>query len=211
MGGGSAPIVAFDVDGTLTTRDTFGPFLVRVVGPARVVAAFATHPRAAATALGRGERDILKAAVLADVFAGLAAYNVDALGRAHADRIAESWLRPDVVSRLRWHQREGHTVALVSASLGCYLRPLAERLGVAHVLCTELEVGPGHRLTGRMIGSNCRGPAKVARLVEQFGPDAPIAFAYGNSEGDRELLAAATSAVWVGRRSVAPWPDAVSV
>ena len=73
------------------------------------------------------------------------------------------------MSRLRWHQREGHTVAFVSASLGCYLRPLAERLGVEHVLCTELEVGTGDRLTGRMMGSNCRGQAKVDRLAELFG------------------------------------------
>ena len=209
MAAGAGSIAAFDVDGTLTTRDTFGAFLVRVAGPARVVAAFASNPRAAASAVGRGDRDVLKAAVLADLFAGLAAHKVEALGREHADRIARGWLRADVVSRLRWHQRQRHTVVLVSASLGAYLRPLAEHLGVDHVLCTELEVGPGERLTGRIQGRNCRGPAKVERLAEQFGDGVAVAYAYGNSEGDRELLALAEEAVRVGRRALRPAPTVV--
>ena len=78
-----------------------------------------------------------------------------------------------------------------------------------HVLCTELEVDAGKRLTGRMVGANCRGQAKVDRVAERFGPEVPIAYAYGNSEGDRELLALATEAVWVGRRPLSAVPAAV--
>ena len=37
----------------------------------------------------------------------------------------------------------------------------------------------------------------------------PVAYAYGNSEGDRELLALAAEAVWVGRRPLSAAPAAV--
>ena len=93
---------------------------------------------------------------------------------------------------------------LVSASLGCYVRPLAERLGIGVVLCTELEVGEGDRLSGRMVGGNCRGQAKADRVMARFGT--PLAYAYGNSRGDRELLALATQPVWVGHRALRPLP-----
>ena len=52
-----------------------------------------------------------------------------------------------------------------------------------------------------MIGPNCRGAEKVRRLTDWLGGEAPgRLWAYGNSSGDRELLAAAHEPTWVGRR-----------
>ena len=62
------------------------------------------------------------------------AFGMAALITGHLD---DSWLRADTVSRLRWHQRMGHRIVLVSASLSPYLRPLGRRLGVDAVLCAE--------------------------------------------------------------------------
>ena len=61
-----------------------------------------------------------------------------------------------------------------------------------------------HRLTGRMAGPNCRGPEKVARLEEWLaarcdGEPAHV-FAYGDSAGDRDLLARADVATRVRPR-----------
>ncbi|HRE03597.1 MAG TPA: HAD-IB family hydrolase, partial [Ilumatobacteraceae bacterium] len=103
-------------------------------------------------------------------------------------------LRPDTSARLAWHQRQGHQVVLVSASLGAYLRPLAERLGLDGVLCTDGVVGADGRYTGDLRDGNCRGPEKQRRLAEWMFAngvaDAPV-WAYGDSTGDREMLAAA--------------------
>ena len=74
------------------------------------------------------------------------------------------------------------------------------------MLCTELEVGEGDRLTGRMVGGNCRGQAKADRVVARFGTGTLLAYAYGNSRGDRELLALAAQPVWVGHRALRPLP-----
>ena len=109
--------------------------------------------------------------------------------------------RPEMVERIRWHQEEGHEVVIVSASLRAYLDPVVEHLGLDGVCAVELEVGDDGRLTGRMIGPNCRGAEKVRRLTDWLGGESPgRLWAYGNSSGDRELLAAAHEPIWVGRR-----------
>jgi phosphatidylglycerophosphatase C len=89
---------------------------------------------------------------------------------------------------------------IVSASLGAYLRPIAEQLRFDAVLCTELEVGTDGVLTGRMDGPNVRGLEKARRL-DHFLDGRPAAvWAYGDSSGDRELWARADHAVRVTRR-----------
>jgi phosphatidylglycerophosphatase C len=46
-------------------------------------------------------------------------------------------------------------------------------------------------VTGGFVGRNCRGPEKVVRLKAAFGPDFELKAAYGDTGGDREMLAAA--------------------
>jgi phosphatidylglycerophosphatase C len=101
--------------------------------------------------------------------------------------------------RLRWHAEQGHEVVLVSASLDVYLAEVTRRLGANALLCTTLEVDDG-KVTGRLIGGNCRGPEKAKRLRTHLG-DAPASiWAYGDSSGDRELLAMADHRFRVTRR-----------
>ena len=84
-------------------------------------------------------------------------------------------LRPEMLERVRWHRAEGHAVVIVSASLGAYLRPLAERLGIDAALAVELVTDADGMLTGEVVGElNTRGPEKVARLRawadQRYGP-----------------------------------------
>ena len=185
-----ASLAAFDVDHTLTRRDCVLPFLRRVAGDWAVLQAGARHlPILTQVALRRADRDVAKAALLGSIFAGRAAGDIAAKGRAHAHDTYANWMRPDTLARLRWHQSQGHPTALVSASLGAYLHPLGELLGVDHVFCTELEHDDQTgALTGRMLGRNCRGPEKVARL-EMFLGRPEAVWAYGDSAGDTEMLA----------------------
>lgn len=187
----SLPVVAaFDVDGTLTTRDCVVPFLRELVGTVTLVGAVARRPAAASGALLRRDRDALKALAVG-ACRGRPASEVDRAGRAFADTRARQWLRPDTTARLRWHLAEGHRVVLVSASLRPYLEPLGEHLGVSDVLCTTFETDGSGTLTGRLLGANCRGPEKAERLRVWLGGETAEIWAYGDSSGDRELLALA--------------------
>jgi phosphatidylglycerophosphatase C len=197
---GHPGVAAFDFDGTLARRDTLVPFLRHVCGTPRVVAA------SARAALRARDRDTLKVGAIGHLFRGRTAAEVDTLGRAYVPTLVEL-LRPEMVERVRWHRGEGHAVLIVSASLGVYLRPLADRLRLDAALAVELVTGADGVLTGAVVGDlNTRGPEKVARLrawtAQRFGADVPFElWAYGDSAGDEELLALADHPTWVGRRA----------
>jgi phosphatidylglycerophosphatase C len=193
-------VAAFDFDGTLTQRDTLLPFLRRAHGTWAVV-------RASARAAHRArDRDAFKVAMLGGLFRGWSSARLDALGHAYVPDLVRV-LRPESAARLDWHRREGHAVVIVSASLGAYLRPLADHLAIDAALAVELVVDGGGVLTGEVVGGlNTRGPEKVARLRAwldgRFGSASEVElWAYGDSSGDDELLAAADHPTWVGRRA----------
>lgn len=199
------PVAAFDFDGTLSRRDTFLPFLQRVCGAQRLYRALArSGPALSRMAVGRADRDAVKDALLVRLLAGHPADELAEQGLAYAEFLRSSdRLRPDTVARARDHLERGHHVVVVSASPSVYLEPLAAALGFQAALATRLEVDGG-LVTGRMLGGNCRGPEKVARLETWLAGRAPRIYAYGNSSGDRELLARADVGVMVRPRTVLP-------
>lgn len=193
-------LAAFDVDGTLTRHDTFVPFLVRVAGRAQVSSTFAVA--GAATLRRRGvDRDALKEDVCRRILRGRSRAELEQLGERHAAQVLGSSLRPDVLGRLRAHQAAGHHVVLVSASLDLYLGPVAAALDV-DVLCTTVAF-VDDRATGELVGGNCRAAEKLRRLDAyrlEGRIDGPV-WAYGDSRGDDEMLAAADHAVRVVKRT----------
>jgi phosphatidylglycerophosphatase C len=200
-------VAAFDVDGTLTRSDCVTPFLLRAAG-ARLPLALLRHPVALVHALVRRDRDRLKELACA-ALRGLDGAALDRLGsdfgRIHVSRR----LRDDTTSRLRRHRELGHTVILASASLEPYVRPLGELLGVDGFVCTRLELDAAGRVTGRLLGANCRGPEKARRVAEWLAAaDLTTAerWAYGDSAGDDEMLAAADHPVRVDGILIGPEP-----
>jgi HAD superfamily hydrolase (TIGR01490 family) len=202
-------VAAFDFDGTLTRGGSVWPFLVAIRGRRPVVTAGVVLAGRLALAAAFGGRfaDEAKEALFRRTLAGLRADELAgpaaAFGRSHYRRHA----RADVRARLEWHRTRGHRIVIVSASLDCYLAPLAADLGVG-LVATRLAVGPDGRLTGSYDGRNCRGSEKLARVRQWMaetgdttgaGAITDVLWAYGNSDGDRQLLGAADVGVDVGR------------
>jgi len=200
-------VAAFDVDGTLTTRDCVTPFLRRAAGR-RLWTTLLRHPLALAASLAYRDRDRLKE-LACGALRGSESSRMDMLGEAFAREIETGLLRADTVARLRHHQELGHAVILASASLDPYLVPLGASLGVDGVVCTVLERGADGRLTGRLAGANCRGAEKARRvrawLEAESREDAEL-WAYGDSSGDDELLALADHPLRVDGVRVDPEP-----
>lgn len=193
MPGTPTTIAAFDFDGTLTSRDSVVPFLRRFTSAGRFAAALLPRVARLLPAATRRDRDRLRAIATELVFRGRPASEVAEQASAHAVEISATGLRDDTVARLRWHLDNGHLVVIVSASYEDYLRPVAAQLGDVAVLGTRLEVDDGV-CTGRLAGANCRGAEKVRRLERWLAErsldrgDLTV-FAYGDSSGDREMLA----------------------
>lgn len=192
-------VAAFDVDGTLTTRDCVRPFLVSVGGWHGVIFAVLRRPFTSLRAAVRRDRDAFKTVLVGGVLRRRPIADVDAIGRQFADLVEREWLRPDTVARWRWHQRAGHRMVLVSASLAPYLRPLGAKLGAHAVLCAEPK-RDGTTYGDGLEGTNCRRAEKVRRLdawLAAEGLSQATLWAYGDSTGDTELLARADHPLWV--------------
>jgi phosphatidylglycerophosphatase C len=211
--GARRTVAAFDFDGTISRRDTLVPFLGRVVGRRRVATTLVGRgPQLAGMLAGRVDRDAEKEELIRRLLRGRTTAEIETAGAAYADALwAAGAFRPEIRERLAWHREEGHDIVIVSASLRDYLAPLAPRLGADHVIACTLESEPDGRLTGELVGGNCRGVEKVRRLeawLASVGHDDPEVYAYGDSSGDDELLARADHPVRVGSARRRPRPPA---
>jgi putative phosphoserine phosphatase/1-acylglycerol-3-phosphate O-acyltransferase len=88
------------------------------------------------------------------------------------------------------HLAEGHVVAIVSGATKFVVKPLAEHLGIKHLLYTRLEVEKG-RFTGRAVEPICFEDGKIywlQQLVEDQNIDLAKSYFYSDSITDLPLL-----------------------
>ncbi len=208
-GGSPQPVVAFDFDGTITSRDTFRYFLAKITTNSALAASLLRiAPQLAKGARGGAARDEAKRALCRQVLTGLHRVEAEGAAATAAEEIVRSLIRPDSAARIRWHQAEGHRIIVVSASFESYVRPVVAELGIDEVIATRWGIDPeSNLLTGELDGPNVRSDAKVALLEAHLGGPCELAYAYGNSGGDAAMLARAEHRIWVGRRPI-PAPDA---
>jgi putative phosphoserine phosphatase/1-acylglycerol-3-phosphate O-acyltransferase len=120
---------------------------------------------------------------------------------AEAWRMSEAWfesmLRQYITDagreRIQWHRRQGHHVAIVSASTPYAVRPVAADLDLGEAfIATELEVHEG-RFTGKVLEPACYGDGKVVRALlyaGRHGIDLQKSYFYSDSASDLPLLEA---------------------
>jgi len=194
-----APIVAaFDLDGTLTEGGSVFLWLRRLAGTGRAYrAALRLLVPLTVGALRSSQwADSAKERLFHALLAGRDLGQVTEVSRAFAVEHLEHEGRARLIERLEWHRSMGHDVVIVSASPQIYVDVVGEVLEANGALGTRLAVDPRGQLTGSYLGKNCRGTEKMRRLSEWIEgreyPVAPVIYAYGNSRGDRRLLAGAT-------------------
>ncbi len=190
---GSQPIVAFDFDGTLTTRDSFTLFVAWRAGPIRYRwGLLRLAPEIVLYPILR-DRGRLKASAIREFLSDLTVPQLAESAEAFAQSWTERLLRPDALAAWRRWRDQGALMVIVTASPEVLIAPFARRLGADHLIGTQLAVDENDRITGALKGQNCRGPEKARRLMDQFGTDLALAAAYGDTGGDREMLAMAAT------------------
>lgn len=193
-------LALFDFDGTVTTGNTYSPFMRYVSRPARVrQGRLAFAPWLLGYRLGLVPGAVLRTRVSQFVLGGRRAEDIRRLGERYAREVLPGVLRPQAMARIAWHQARGDRVVLVSASLDAYLAPWCREHGI-DLICSELEAVQG-MLTGRYRHGDCAGPAKAARVRERYRlADYPMIHAYGDTREDREMLALAHCPVFRWRQ-----------
>ncbi|MEY2343366.1 HAD-IB family hydrolase [Acidithiobacillus sp. IBUN Pt1247-S3] len=207
------PWVAFDLDGTLTRQETLAHFLYYSLGPWRASRLLLRSlPDLLAYGLGRQSNAQTKERVLRRCLGGQDYALVEEQGRRFAQQGLSPLLLAPVWQRFLAHRQRGDRLVLVTATLGVYARPWALAVGFEAVIATELERDTNDRVTGRLLGPNCFGPEKARRLQTEL-QIASLDYAYGNSRGDREMLALARHPVCICKangygRDLSDWPGA---
>ncbi len=91
---------------------------------------------------------------------------------------------------LAMHRALGHTIVLLTSSTRYFAGPLAEALGIEHVLCTRLGVKDG-RFDGTLELPACYGAGKVhhaQRFCDERGIDLERSYFYTDSYTDLPML-----------------------
>ena len=186
------PIVAFDFDGTLSFRDSFMAFLAWRAGPLGFAVGLLRLSPPALAYLAHRDRGRLKAAAVRVFLRGAAREELIQSCTAFANSpLGLRLIRPDAEQYWREWRERGARLVIVTASPEEIVAPFAQRLGADVVIATRLSFDPARRVAGGLEGLNCRGEEKVRRLRAGFGTGLELAAAYGDSSGDREMLAIA--------------------
>lgn len=179
-------IAIFDLDGTLTWRDTFVDFMVGYVRrrPARGLRLWRVPLVLARFFAGGLDRGLLKQRLIQVFMQGDERAAIDSWAQTFAGQTLRSGCRSEALALLREHRRAGDFVVLLSASPDLYVPKIGALLAVNRVICTEIAFD-GDRLSGALLSPNRRGEEKrrcLAQLKREF-PGATIS-AYGNSSSD---------------------------
>ena len=184
-------LFAFDFDGTLTTRDTLIAFIRYACGTPRFLLGFLLHaPLLVLMKLRLYSNGKAKLRLFSWFFRGMPIETFDTLCQSFAST-HRHLLRPETVRLLQQALSEGSEVLVVSASIDNWVQPF---FPAVTVLGTQIEVIDG-RLSGRFLTPNCYGQEKVRRILALHPVRSSYRLtAYGDSRGDRELLAFADEA-----------------
>src|SRR5690606_2079418 len=93
-------------------------------------------------------------------------------------------------SDLAEHRAKGHFLLIITATNDFVTRPIAEQLGVDHLLATTAEFRDGV-YTGEISGVPCYREGKVTRLqawLRDSGHDLKGSYFYSDSQNDLPLL-----------------------
>lgn len=184
-------IAAFDFDGTLTYCDSLLPFLCFSAGSLTTIGRLAIQsPQLISYVFGKASRQETKEGVLKRFLPLMSFEEATAKGEQFASNCLNRLVRAEGIKCLQWHLDRGHRCILVSANIDLFLIPWAKQMGFHDIITSRCEIGDNGLFTGRLVGLNCWGPEKVRRLQELIGSrEQYLLYAYGDSRGDRELLA----------------------
>lgn len=193
-------LALFDLDHTLLPIDSdyeWGQFLVRTGAVDGAV--FARRNEVFFAQYMAGTLDSHE--YLAFALGTLAAFPRPQLDLMHA-RFMQEVIQPAILAParalLQQHHDQGDLVAIVTATNHFVTAPIAQALGVAHLIAAMPELDLAGNLTGALLGSPTQGAGKVLHThawLEQMGHrlnDFERSYFYSDSHNDLPLLSIVT-------------------
>ncbi len=125
----------------------------------------------------------------ARVMRGVKEEEFEQVGRRVFEESLGSRIHPEARAIVEAHKRRGHTVAVVSSATRFQVEPVAEELGIDHVLASQLEVRDGV-LTGEIVSPSCYGEGKASaarKLATEIGIDLDFERSWFYTDSDEDL------------------------
>ncbi len=181
-------LALFDFDGTIIKKDSLLHFTRYALGRKKfIIGLIRLAPMLLQFKMKRLNNTQAKERFLRYFFRGWPENEFYTVARRYALNTIDRLVRPRARARLSHHQKQGHRIVVVSASLQAWLQPWCDKNNF-ELIAGKAETQNG-RLTGRLALPNCYGAEKVRRLHEKYDLKAcSTIFAYGDSRGDKEML-----------------------
>lgn len=194
-------VAYFDFDGTLSKFDTFFLGLISVVGLKKMIV---NLHKLIIVLINYYVKKLSKAQAKEEIVTIL----LKDMDKTELESIVFSKVVPrldkiiinNVLQKLEYHIEHGHTVILVSANLSIFLASWAKLHKITSVIATEIEVDANCKITGKLKSENCYGEQKVERIKNYLiknNLNFKYSYAYGNSEGDYQMLNYANESFFV--------------
>jgi phosphatidylglycerophosphatase C len=181
-------LALFDFDGTITKKDTFLEFIKFTHGKTRFWFGIGLmSPIIIGHLLNLLGNTKAKTMVLRYFFGGWEYHRFKKAGEDFCENVLPNQIKRSAMEKIKFHLENEHRVILVTASAKEWVQPWTQKMGI-ELLSSELEVKNG-KITGRLACPNCYGPEKVNRintllLLHEYS----TIYAYGDSNGDKEML-----------------------
>ncbi|MDR2971122.1 MAG: haloacid dehalogenase-like hydrolase [Bacteroidales bacterium] len=182
-------LVAFDFDGTITTKDTLLQFIIFSKGVRKFVGGtLFFSPLIIAYYLKIYPNWKLKQKIFSYFFKGVSLIDFNRICKEFANA-KQHLIKQKAIEKITEYRKQHFDIIIISASIENWVLPFANRLGITNVICTKIEKNDNNIITGKFSTRNCNGKEKVDRLLEKY-PDREKYFltVYGDSRGDYELL-----------------------
>jgi phosphatidylglycerophosphatase C len=199
-------VAVFDLDGTLTWRDTLWLFLVGFLRqhPQRLLRLWRLPFALFSFVAQDRDRGKLKSRLIRMVMGGATRAVIDSCADSFVNTLKPRHrFRAAALAMLEAHRAAGDHLVLLSASPDLYVPRIGRSLGFERTMCTEIQ-WRGDRLVGALTTANRRGAEKLRCLTSlrtQY-PDLPIV-AYGNSASDLDHMRHADRALLVNGNAAA--------
>jgi len=198
-------LAIFDLDGTITRRDSLMPYALGFLVRRRLwrlPALLLVLPALGGYTVGLVDRGGLKSAFIRATLGGCRREDLERWTATFVARLIAHGVFPQALEAIRAHIHAGDHLVLLSASTDLYVPAIAAVLGFQEVICTGVRWN-GERLIGTLTTPNRRGGEK-ARCVIALRARHPgmQTIAYGNAASDIDHLKLVERALLVnGSRS----------
>lgn len=196
-------VAIFDLDKTITKKDSYLPFLLFVLRkkPSQFKHLWSLPFIVMLYYLGIISNGILKERFFSAFCRGLHRSSLAEISDEFAEIFVEEQVHNSAIAELNYLRVQDYRVVLASASLDIYVKPIARLLGFreAEIICTQTAWFENGNSSGKLESVNCYGRNKAKAVQEWCYENGikKIDRAYSDHHSDLSTLLLAKSAIVV--------------